>query len=311
MFSLSPPVPCLRVVHPSSQPDLALCSWLINRPPSSCQSLHVPTAPAPFSLSSTKLSPPLELLSQRARLPSAPLHLSALVHTRYSIRQTNVSQSAKDRLREGKEREEREKRGRKIIQLESDPSKTKGKGKATSSVGGSRTGTPVGRSTSKGDLLHPPGTASSSSSSRQASKSPAPPGSKEGTKTAGGIPLRTRVLQLLALGPLSSKQIASRVRANEGEVSRILDEVGLSLQSQLSFAPLCLMSLSSPNAGRSTDRVQSFPAPTSPPVLPSTRDLLVASVLFNRQEDGHRRLRRGVLRARPSQGCRGTSNGRP
>lgn len=236
--SLSSPASCLRVVHPSSQPDLALCSWLINRPPSSCQSLHVPTAPAPFSLSSTKLSPPLELLSQRARLPSAPLHLSALVHTRYSIRQTNISQSAKDRLREGKEREEREKRGRKIIQLESDPSKTKGKGKATSSVGGSRAGTPVGRSTSKGDLLHPPGTASTSSSSRQASKSPAPPGAKEGTKTAGGIPLRTRILQLLALGPLSSKQIASRVRANEGEVSRILDEVGLPLQSQLSFAPL-------------------------------------------------------------------------
>lgn len=206
-----------------------------------CQALHVLNAPAPFPLSSTTFSPPLELLSRRANVASAPLHLAALAQTRYAVRHTDVSQSAKERLREGKEKEERDKRGRKIVQLDNEPSRavTKGKGRATVSGSaatpglGSRSGTPAGRSTSSSsrtgtDRLQPPGqqgvTAASSSGSRQGSRSPAPPVSRE-TSRPGSTPLRTRILQLLALGPLAQRQIVGKVRANESEVTRILSEV--------------------------------------------------------------------------------------
>lgn len=210
-----------------------------------CQ-LHVPSRD-PFTLNSVSIKPPLEVLSrQPAGSSSTPYVQHSLAHTRLTVKQTTVSAATKNKLRAGAEKAQKERSERKIVQLDSDPSlvkrggkgkvgATKGKGKASAAAA---TASPAAAVPSH--LRQEAGTASKPGSPSSRGTSPGdsrfgrmgtPSGlGRSGSRDPSAIPIRTRVLQLLALGPAKASDVAHRVRAPEEEVVQILQDVSSSCQ---------------------------------------------------------------------------------
>lgn len=217
-----------------------------------CCQLHVP-ARDPFALNSVSIKPPLEVLSrQPAGSSSTPYVQHSLAHTRFTVKQTTVSAATKNKLRAGAEKAQKERSERKIVQLDSDPSlvkrggkgkvgATKGKGKASAAAASAAAATASPAAAVPSHLRQEAGTASKPGSPSSRGTSPGdsrfgrmgtPSGlGRSGSRDPSAIPIRTRVLQLLALGPAKASDVAHRVRAPEEEVVQILQDVSSSFLS--------------------------------------------------------------------------------
>ncbi|CED84098.1 hypothetical protein [Phaffia rhodozyma] len=83
-----------------------------------------------YSLSLSPLSPPYEILNRSTAHPQSPYTLLTIPATRYSIRQTTVSDAARHKLRLGAELADKKREDRKIVQLETDPVRSQSRGRS-------------------------------------------------------------------------------------------------------------------------------------------------------------------------------------
>ncbi|WVQ69040.1 uncharacterized protein L199_007252 [Kwoniella botswanensis] len=175
--------------------------------------LSIPNLP-PIPLDPRSTGIPSELHSYNPS--SSTLSLAAMASTRLNVPLTSASTArAADKLKAQNEAIERERKERAIrVEGSAPPSKKRtAAGVAAAAPGVSSAG--MGRTNSS------PQMGSSTSAPTQGAST-----TGTGTGTGQMIPLKTRVMQLLALGPTTVQDIVRRVGGDEQNVMRVVNVVG-------------------------------------------------------------------------------------
>ncbi|WWC87098.1 uncharacterized protein L201_001984 [Kwoniella dendrophila CBS 6074] len=178
-------------------------------------SLNIPNLP-PITLDPRSTGIPSELHSYNPN--SNTLSLSAIATTRLNVPLTSASTArAADKLKAQNEAIERERKERSIrVEGSAPPSKKRAVERLAPGIGSSG----MGRTNSSPQIT------SSSSANANAAASSGGAGSSSTTTTGQMIPLKTRVMQLLALGPTTVLDIIRRVGGDEQNVMRVVNVVG-------------------------------------------------------------------------------------
>lgn len=170
------------------------------------QSLNIPSSPV-FGLNASSISPPSEIYLPQ----SSSLNLHAIASARLQVPLTSVPTALQEKLRSSTDAAEQARKDRKLLVMDVEPSKRRAKGLH----GGMEKRMMAARTPSAAPTSRPPTPAT-----------PALP-SRAGTpaKSTPVVPLKTRIMQLLALGPRNVDDVVAKVGGGEDEVARVLKVV--------------------------------------------------------------------------------------